>query len=159
MNNPFIHRQVVCKEGQKHLHKHPGNGNSLDSLSKVWGRWWGGRMSPFKYTTQWKWPICWRRNNSLQHPKLSFGEDLVKMSWEWGNSMPRIPQRCGKTVGRCSFQGQESSVVELGSSNQLQVIQMVGTSEVDLFASRQAHGVPQYFSLDISEREHPGKMP
>ena len=58
------------------------------------------------------------------------------MSWEWGNGMPREPQRCGKPPGRCPIHGQESSGVEIGRPSQLQVIQMVRYSSFKYVCKR-----------------------
>ena len=64
--------------------------------------------------------------HSLQNPKWSCGEDPAQVSQEWGNSVPKTTKRCGKPLGRCPFQWQECSRVELREPNLPQVIWVLG---------------------------------
>ena len=72
------------------------------------------------------------------------------MSQEWGDSMPRIPQRCGKPPGRCPIWGQESFEVELRTPIHPQVIQMVEYSS--------SRSVSKQLSTQGALKFHPGSL-
>ena len=67
-----------------------------------------------------------------------------------------ITQMCGKPLGRCPSQGQESSGVVLKSSAYHRLFKDWRTPIVDLLASSQANMVPQYIILDLSDKRGSG---
>ena len=104
-------RKVVCKKEQEYSHQYLGDGDSVDSLSKVSEIIEGEDcLLPDKQHNSSSLSVegGW---HSLQDPKWSCEEDYAQVPQEGDSGVPRIPQRCGKSLGRCPIQGQESSGV------------------------------------------------
>ena len=137
-------------------HQYPGTENGVDGLSKGQGSNEGeGCLLPDRQHSGSGLSVeGWR--NLLQDPEWSCKEDLVQISPEWGNIMPRIPERYSKTPGRCLIKVQESSEVELSRPSQLQVIQTVRYSSSRSVCKQLGTQWPQYFSLDLSDRTASG---
>ena len=95
----------------------------------------------------------------MQDPKWSCEEDPAQVSCEWGNRVPRIPQRCGKSPGRCPIKGQESSGVKLRRPSLPQVIQALGHNSGSLCKQSGIQGAPILQPGSLRQESISGEMP
>ena len=152
MSNLSFRGRWPAKKGENTHINILGTGNSVDCLAKNPGSYEGEDCLPpdrqqndSGLTIEGGRTHCWTLNGLMRKILLKCHENGVMVCQEY-------LKRYGKPPGRCPIQVQESSGVELGRMSKPWVIQMVGTPVVDLFASRQAHRVSPYFSLEISDR-------